>query len=87
MSVSDVICLGGLCSGSSVKMRGDCSPCLYWYNHCIKLFFHNSSGKGWENATKKGGGSYLRIKLLVIMYIYSLKFISFRFEIFTFLKL
>jgi hypothetical protein len=85
MSVSDVICLGGLCSGSSVKMRGDCSPCLYWYNHCIKLFFHNSSGKGWENATK--GGSYLRVKLLVIMYIYSLKFISFRFEIFTFLKL
>ena len=71
MSVSDVICLGGLCSGSSVKMRGDCSPCLYWYNHCIKLFFHNSSGKGWENATKKGGGGLISVLSYSLSCIYT----------------
>ena len=33
-----------LCSGSSVKMRGDCSFCWYWWNwwtSLLKLSFHN----------------------------------------------
>jgi hypothetical protein len=35
---SNVICHGFLCSGSSVKIRDDCSFCWYWWNWWLSLF-------------------------------------------------